>query len=262
LPVTRTIALALLVALVPAAALSQRASSPAPPRAIVTEVRGLAQAESPGAAIRKVRTLDWFTDGTRLSTGAAGSMVVVFQNGVRTRLGERSQVLVAADGPAEAKGIVETLPPVPPLPQVEAVPLEGPATRINAVRVRGEAFARLLPDGAAVLADGARLEFVPEQEFSSYAISIERTDGSIAFEKTTTATSIDVPPGVLTPGAQYHWHVQAQDPLGHRVRASARFETLTSEQSARRQALRQHLGTNPDHAAFLAEIDRSLGLSR
>jgi hypothetical protein len=212
--------------------------------------------------MRKVRTLDWFTDGTRLSTGAGASIVVVFENGARTRLGERSRLLVAGHGPAEATGHVETLPPVPPLPQVRAVPLEGPATRINAVRVRGDGFARLVPDGAAVVADTARLEFAPEQEFSSYAISIERADGLIAFEKTTTATSVDVPAGVLTPGSQYHWHVQAQDPLGRRVRGSARFETLSSEQSARRQALRQHLGTNPDHAAFLAEIDRSLGLSR
>jgi hypothetical protein len=228
----------------------------------VTEVRGQAKAESPGVATRHVRPLDWFADGTRLSTGAGASIVVVFSNGARTRLGERSQVLVAADGPVDAKGRVETLPSVPPLPQVRAVPLEGPATRINAVRVRADGFSRLLPDGAAVLADAARLEFAPEREFSSYAISIERDDGSIAFEKTTTATAVDVPAGALIPGARYHWHVQAQDPLGRRVRGSARFETLTGEQSARRQALRQHLGTSPDHAAFLAEIDRSLGLSR
>jgi hypothetical protein len=187
---------------------------------------------------------------------------VVFQNGVRTRLGRRSRLRVTANGPADAKGIVEGLDPVPPLPPVSAVALDGPGIRVNAVRVRAEAFALLHPDGVAVVADRVQLQFEPAREFSSYAVSVEQEDGSIAFETITSITSVDVPPGVLQPGSRYYWRVAAADPLGRSVRGHGRFVTLTSEQAVRRAELRRHLGSSPADVAFLAAIDRSLGLAR
>jgi len=253
---------AFIAVLTPLTTMAQRAKADSRPVAIVTEVHGNVWAETAGPGKQEARTFDWFSAGAVLSTDAGATMVVVFESGKRTRLGERSRIRVTADGPADARGITEPLTPVPPLPHVSVVTLEGPATRINAVRVRGDAFARLHPDGSALIADQARLQFEPVREFSSYAITIEREDGTLAFDTTTSATSIDVRPGVLQPGTQYYWRVAAQDPLGRVVRGTGRFVTLTSEQVTRREELRRHLGSSPADLALLAEVDRSLGLVR
>ena len=258
--IRRSLVLVALLALpAPPPVLSQRAAAVSSPVALVIEVHGTVWADVDGRKA-PARTFDWFTAGTALSTEDGSTAVVVFENGARVQLGERARIRVTANGPAQTKGLVRTLAPVPPLPRVSAVTLEGPATRINAVRVRGDAIAQLHPNDAAVLADRTQLRFEPAREFGSYAIAIEREDGTIAFETTTSAAVVDVPAQVLQPGARYYWRVAAQDPLGRVVRGSARFVTLTSEQWARREALRQHLEFSPSNLAFLTAIDRSLGL--
>jgi hypothetical protein len=263
LTIVRPLVLTALAAiLTPLPASAQEAKLDTRPLAIVTEARGETWAQPPGGRKLEVGPLDWAVGGTILATGGDASMVVVFQNGMRTRLGEHSRLRVTADGPADATGSAHALPRVPALPQVGLVSLEGPATRINAVRVRGEAFARLHPDGAGVMAEAARLEFEPVREFSSYAISIEREDGTIVFETTSSATSIDVPPGLLRHGTPYYWRVSARDPVGGNVRGAGRFVTLTAEQAARRGALQRQLASSPAELPWLAEIDRSLGLLR
>lgn len=239
---------------------SQGDRADARPVAIVTSVEGQATAEAPGTAKRPIRELDWFTAGTLLSTSAKGSLVIVFQNGKRIRLDERSRLRVGPDGPIDMTGSTHELPAVPPLPDVGVVKLAGPASRINAVRVRADAFAKMEPDGSAVLADAAHLTFEPRRDFAQYEVTIERDDGTLAFETKTNDTSVKVPGGALHPGAVYVWHIQALDALGGRVRGSARFVTLTSEQVARRRALRDYFGSREPNAALLQEIDRALEL--
>jgi hypothetical protein len=239
---------------------SQGDRSHARPVAIVTSVEGEATAETPGMAKHRIRDLEWFTAGAVLTTGSKASLVVVFQNGTRIKLDDRSRFRVAPEGPVDVTGSIQELPAVPPLPDVGVVKLAGPASRINAVRVRADAFATMEPDGAAVLADAAHLEFESTRDFTQYELTIERDDGTLAFETKTLTTSIKVPSGVLHPGALYVWHIQALDPLGRRVRSSARFVTLTSEQVARRRALKEHFDSREPNTAFLQEIDRALGL--
>jgi hypothetical protein len=210
-----------------------------------------------------LKTLGWQTEGIVISTGERSSMTIVFLNGRRATAGERSSLKISAEGPIDVRGTVTPLAAIPPLPEVRPVVFETASTRISAVRVRGDAFERLQPDGeAATVSHETRLEFEPVSRMSIYEIEIVGEDGARLYRTTTKETHVDVPGDVLTPGRRYYWSVEARDALGRVVRGSARFVTLSREQVGRRASLTQALASSPDHLLFLAEIDRSLGLFR
>lgn len=230
------------------------------PVAIVATIDGRAWANEPGHEKRDVRLFDWFAPETSLSTDENATVVLVFQGGTRVQVEGNSDVRITSTGAIASTGTVRRLSPVPPLPVLSPATLAGPATRINAVRVRGGGVLRMHPDEATVRASAARLEFEPVREARSYRVMVEGEDASTVFEATVAQTSVDVPDGVLAPGTQYHWRVIARDPLGRTSQRTVRFATLTRDQEVRRQALRDHLRGSAADLAFLAEIDRALGL--
>jgi hypothetical protein len=97
---------------------------------------------------------------------------------------------------------------------------------------------------------------------SRYSVEVEDEAGRRVIARETSDTELVVPRGVFQSGATYYWRVQTIDRAGAPARGSSQFTTLPHEQVQLRDALRRTVASEggADSLAFLAEIDRRLGL--
>jgi hypothetical protein len=232
------------------------------PVAIVLKLSGAAEASLPGAdEPTPVELLDWFPQGTELATLEGASLELAFRSGARWRLGSSSAARLAVEGPEETRGPVERLPDLAQAPAPAAAhPDQVAGAALTAVRIRGQGFSVLYPDGGARTVAGAtRLYFQPELPFDRYRVGVEDEDGRLLLDLETKESLVEVPPGVLEPGATYYWTVRTRDALGHLIWEEARFETLPPELEAGRQALLRYPEAQAP-PAMVAAMDQELGL--
>jgi len=235
------------------------------PVALASLVSGSVSVVEPGRERRVVGRFDWLPPGALVEVAVGSSVTLAFATGTRFELGPGSRATLVVGGLGDSSGPVSVLPPLPPLPRIQLAPA-GRADRTMAVRTRGTRITGLYPaDDAAALADEVVLRFSPVAGAASYRLEIEGEDGTSVFRVETVSTTVKVSAGVLKAGMRYQWTVRTiggtsmdQGPL---ARGDADFSTLSSETLTARARLREAFaGSDAPSLAFLAEIDRELGL--
>ena len=235
------------------------------PIAIVYGLSGAASVRVPPArAPRPAQRFEWLPAGAEVEVAEGGTLLLAFASGSRYELGGGTAVTLAApSGFGASRGPVRALPSVSPLPRLPGLAAEAkPGARAGALRVRGTRIVGLYPaDEANVLPDEAVLFFESLPGTPRYKVRVEDEIGATVFEAEVGTSSVVVSPGVLKPGARYHWTVRS---LGESAsaRGEADFGVVTRESLAAREALRHSLEglADPESRALLAEVDGQLGL--
>jgi hypothetical protein len=234
------------------------------PVAIVYSLSGEASLAAPGTARRPLRLFDRLSAGTKVEVGTGSRVALAFVNGRRYELGEQSGVKIGTKDLVSRSGPVRTLPRVPPLPRLAPIAAEDrPGARAGAVRVRAERIAGLYPrDGAASLADRARLVFRPFEGVERYQVEVRDDHGRTIYQVEVDTSQVLVPTGILQPGTSYYWAVRTLDRPGAIAAGEAAFVTLPEQTSRSREALRAAIGPTGDGEAqqLLSAVDLNLGL--
>jgi hypothetical protein len=260
----RVIAAIALVVLAPYPAAGGQQPKPASV-AIVAALTGTAWVTIPGdRGATALRLFQWLPAKALIEVGKESGLTLVFSSGARYELGATAKVTAGTDAVASSSGPVRVVEAVPPLPRIAPIAAESRAgSRPGAVRIRGTTITRLYPDArATALADTTVLRFMPLPDASRYQVDVHTDFGASVFRTETQLPTVTIAPGVLKPGAKYHWEVRTLDRIGQAARGAAEFVTLDAEAVQARTTLKQSLEAAGDAAslALLAEIDRSLGL--
>jgi hypothetical protein len=236
-------------------------AEPKPPACVAYAGTGTAFVEAPDLARREARVPEWLTPGTRVSMSTSGRLLLVFFGGARYELGPDASASVTERGLEKMAGPIRQLPALPVLPRPEGLAsLAG--TPAGAVRVRaGEPLVVSPAAGERVPADEAIISFGPSAGARA-TIHIEDEAGHELLQVETRSTRLEVPAGVLRPGQRYYVRVRAFGAGGDVHSGESAFETLTAESEKARRALRSAVVAlaEPETAALLAAIDRSLGV--
>ncbi|HKV10233.1 MAG TPA: CHAT domain-containing protein [Thermoanaerobaculia bacterium] len=120
---------------------SPEASGPRPPEpvAIVYSLAGEAVLSAPGTARRPLRPFERLPAGAVVEAGPGSRVALVFANGRRYELGERSRAALGRADLSSRVGTVRALSRVPPFPILAPITAKDrPGSRAGAVRIRGE----------------------------------------------------------------------------------------------------------------------------
>ena len=246
------------------------AEAAAAPVAIVAALSGSGTLHASGASA-ELRLFDRLAVGDVVSLAADATAVVAFVNGNRFEVQGGGTVTVGQVELQTERGVVNALKPVGTVPAVAAIPAaHSPGRRSGAIRVRsgslwGAEVENLYPrDGAASLACATKLTFTSVVSATEYRVDVEDELGETVFQAETRSPEVIIPGGVLKPDTEYYWRVRT---VGRRLdggRGEALFVTLSAENAAAREAIRQRVEAEGGDGALLllAEVDRSLGLYR
>jgi hypothetical protein len=237
----------------------------AEPIAIVYGLTGQASVKTPSAAAKRpAQRFEWLPAGAEIEVASGASVLLAFASGARYELGGGSRATLSAPGGFGASsGPVRALPSVPPFPRIESLAAEArPGARAGALRLRGLRIRGLYPcDDASVLPNETVLSFEALPGTPRYKVQVEDETGNTVLDVEVATSSVVVSPGVLKPGARYHWTVRS---LGGSAsaRGEADFNVLTAEGLAARDELRRSLEgpADAEGLALLAEVDSRLGL--
>jgi hypothetical protein len=256
---------AILLAVLPLPAFAQEhAASEAV--AVVSSVTGSVTLTAQADKKSPVRLFDWLPAGSVLESAAGSNVTLVFADGRRYEIVEKSRVSLGPAGPKAAAGSVRPLEAVPPMPRLVAISASHVGARSGAIRVRQGSdlhFRNLYPNGASVtLPDSTVLSFAPIDGASRYRVELEDASGKTVFDAETPLSGVRVPAGILRPESRYYWKVRTIERSGPSVRGESEFVTLGEEDILRRAAVRAVLEKRSDieSLALMAEIDRRLEL--
>lgn len=255
----------LLFAVLPLVALAQ--DHPATEAvAVVTSVSGDVTASALPDKKFPVHLFDWLLAGSTIESGASSRLTLVFADGRRYEIPERSRVSLSAAGPKSLAGSVHSLRAVPPMPRLVAVISSRVGERSGAIRLRQGSdlhFRTLYPNANSLtLPDNTMLRFASIEGASRYRVELEDESGKTVFDAETQLLAVAVPTGILHPGSHYYWKVRTIERMGPSVRGESEFATLGEEDIQRRAAVRAVLEKEGDvqSLALMAEIDRRLEL--
>jgi len=234
---------------------------------VVSSVSGSATLIAPTNRKGPVSRFDWLPTGAVLATDAGSSVTLIFADGSRYEIGEKSRITVTPGGPKPMGNSIHRLEGVPPIPRLAAL-ADGQhlGARSGAIRVRqgsGERVQNLYPNVASVsIPDHTSLRFSPVKGASRYRVEVEDDSGKTILDLQTELTTVLVPPTILRPGSSYYWKVRTVERVGPSVHGESEFDTLSQEDLQRRAALQAVLQQQGDASslATLADVDRRLGL--
>jgi hypothetical protein len=235
--------------------------------AVVTNLSGHASVLTPAGEKNAISLFSWLPAASVIETSAASALTLVFANGNRYEVSERTRLSLARSGPNILTGSVRALDPLPPIPRLAAIANAVQAgARAGAIRLRGKSGARIhnmyprfdtksLPDHTIL-----RFDAVPGA--TRYVVKLEDESGHSVFDAATQLTAIAVPAGVLQPGSRYLWEFCTVDRTGSPVQGEEEFSTLSEEDIRQRAALYAALQKQDDAAslALMADVDQRLGL--
>jgi hypothetical protein len=258
-------ACAVLFAVLPLIALAQDRIAPEAV-AVVTSVSGNIAVTAQAVKKSPVHLFDWLPVGSVIESDAGSSLTLVFADGRRYEIAEKSRVSLSAAGPKSSTGTVRTLDAVPPMPRLVAMSASHLGTRSGAIRVRQGSelhFRNLYPFGdSRTLPDNTVLRFAPIEGTSRYRVELEDESGKTVFDAETQLSAVAVPAGILRTDSRYYWKVRTIERSGPSVRGESEFATLGEDDIRRRAAIRAVLEKRSDleSLALMAEIDRRLEL--
>jgi hypothetical protein len=234
---------------------------------VVTSVSGNATLVAPTNRKGPVSRFEWLPAGAVLATDAGSSVTLIFADGSRYEIGEKSRITVTPGGPKPMGNSIHRLEGVPPIPRLAAL-AEGQhlGARSGAIRVRqgsGDRVQNLYPNATSVsIPDHTSLCFSPVKGASRYRVELEDDSGKTILDSQTELTTVVVPPSILRPGSSYYWKVRTIERVGPSVHGESEFDTLSQEDLQRRAALQEVLQRQGDASslATLADVDRRLGL--
>jgi hypothetical protein len=264
LPPNRTLP-AILIAVLPLAAFAQERTAPEAV-AVVTSITGNVTLTAQADKKSPVHLFDWLPAGAVIESAAGSRVTLVFADGHRYEVAEKSRVSLGPAGPKSAAGSVRPLEAVPPMPRLVAISASRAGALSGAIRLRQGSnlhFRNLYPSGSSVtLPDSTVLHFAPIEGASRYRVELEDESGKTVFDAETPLSAVMVPAGILRPGSHYYWKVRTIESLGPSVRGESDFATLEEEDIHRRAAVRAALEKKNDveSLALMAEIDRRLEL--
>jgi hypothetical protein len=238
-------------------------SASKPIAGLISELSGEASIRSSaGAKAGSAQRFAAIDIGTIVATGPKSRAVIVLAGGQRFELGSNARATIAATRLTATSGPVNELPALSPLPKLVALDESGPKGPAGGIRLRGTEMVGLRPADSVTLPERTILRFTPVAGASRYGLEIEDVAGQRIFSAESTTASVSVPAGILAPQSVYYWTVRTLDKAGATVRGAAEFRTLSSEDGRLRQALRGSIDddVHGDALAFLAEVDRRLGL--
>jgi hypothetical protein len=255
----------MLFAVLPLAAFAQERAAPEIV-AVVTSITGNITLTAQADKKVPVHLFDWLPAGSVIESAAGSNVTLVFADGRRYEIVEKSRVSLGAAGPKSAAGSVRPLEAVPPMPRLVAISVSHAGAKSGAIRVRQGSdlhFRNLYPNGASVtLPDSTVLRFAPIEGALRYRVELEDESGKTVFDAETPLSAVTVPTGILRPGSRYYWKVRTIERSGPSVRGDSEFATLGEEDIRRREAVRAALEKKNDveSLALMAEIDRRLEL--
>jgi len=234
---------------------------------VVTSVTGSAILVAPTDRKGPVSRFDWLPASAVLETDPGSSVTLIFADGSRYEIGEKSRITVTMGGPKPLGNAVHRLETIPPIPRLAAL-ADGQhlGSRSGAIRVRqgsGIRVQSLYPNAASVsIPDNTSLHFAPVEGASRYRVELEDETGKTILDVQTELTTLAVPHGILRPGSAYYWKVRTVERVGPSVHGESEFATLSQEDMQRRAALQAALLQQGDASslATLADVDRRLGL--
>jgi hypothetical protein len=234
---------------------------------VVTSVSGNATLSAPTNRKGPVSRFDWLPAGAVLATDQGSSVTLIFADGSRYEIGERSRITVTPGGPKPLGNTVHRLEGIPPIPRLAALAdAQHLGARSGAIRVRqgsGMRVQDLYPNAtSASIPDNTSLRFAPVEGASRYRVELEDDTGKTVLDMQTALTTLAVPHGILRPGSAYYWKVRTVERVGPSVHGESEFATLSQEDLQRRAALQAALQQQGDASslATLADVDRRLGL--
>jgi CHAT domain-containing protein/Tfp pilus assembly protein PilF len=232
------------------------------PVALTYQISGNALRTDPGRPAKPLRLYDHLPAGAVLELKPGCRLALAFITGKRYAIAGPARATLGKGDLAARSGDIRPLPSSPPLPHLAAIAEdEKPGPEAGAVNIRGGEIGGLFPrQGATTFVGATILRF--QSAAARYQVEIEDYRGNVIFHKVTESRSVDVPAGVLKPGASYHWTVKALDVPGPVARGEADFVTLSQEDAAARTRLREALVTlgDEDSRALLTAVDQALGL--
>jgi Bacterial Ig domain len=198
--------------------------------------------------------------GATLQVPAGALLRIAFVDGRRFALQGPARAEITREGLRVLSGTSRTLDPVPPLPHLPAVRMEGVGPRIAAPRLRGDTITALSPSGGAMVpSDEVVLRFAPVRGATKYAVEVLDAGGKSVLAQTTDSTAFTLPAGSLEAGHSYSWSVETADASGTKVRGTGSFATLAPSDVAAHRRLREDIRSlDPE---LLQALDRELGLS-
>ncbi|HEX6899049.1 MAG TPA: hypothetical protein VF789_05020 [Thermoanaerobaculia bacterium] len=194
-----------------------------------------------------VRLFDRLPSGAALKLDQGSRLELAFVNGRRYELGEGARVTLGTGDLSYRTGPVRPLPSVPPLPRLAPIAaVDRPGAKAGAMRIRAEEITGLYPDNeAATLAGATILRFNPIDGGLKYRVEVQDLQGNKIFEVETTASSVNIPAGVLRPGTRYGWTVRTIDREGPVAQGKADFVTLSADLERRLPYLQSPYRENP-----------------
>ncbi len=242
------------------------ASAAAPlPVAITYELAGEARHGGPGRPLQLMHLYDRLPAGTSIELAAGSRLALAFVSGKRYEISGPARATLGREDFVARSGGVRALPSVPPLPRLAPIAKEeNPGAGAGAIRIRGEEIDGLRPRGGAMILAGATvLRFRAASGAAHHRVEIENGRGTVIFRSTTEGSAVEVPAGILEPGARYHWTVTALDQPGPARRGEADFATLSRKTAEAREKWREAVEAMGDGGseALLAAVDHGLGLT-
>lgn len=265
--IMRSLSLAALLCTIPAAAARGQETKPREFVCVVTNISGQVSLLDPAGKKSPIHLFDWLPASSILETHAVSGLTLVYANGNRYEIGEKTRLSLTLGGPDTLGGSVRTIDPIPPIPRLAAIANSTQAgARAGAIRLRGgpeNNIRNMYPrSDCTSLPDSTVLRFDPIRDVSRYQVELMDESGRTFFDAETQSTALGVPVGVLRPSSRYHWRVRTTDHDGSPVQGEEEFSTLSEDNIQQRTALRDALQKRNDAAslALMADVDLRLGL--
>jgi hypothetical protein len=106
------------------------------------------------------------------------------------------------------------------------------------------------------------LSYEAPDDLAGATVFLEDNAGHVLLQVETRSSRLQVPQGVLRPGERYYLRVRGTGAGGEVHSGESTFETLSAEAEKARRDLRSAVLSlsEPESAALLAAVDRSLGV--
>ncbi|HEY0512265.1 MAG TPA: CHAT domain-containing protein [Thermoanaerobaculia bacterium] len=231
--------------------------------AIIYQISGETLQSAPGRSPEPLRLFDLLPAGAILELKPGSRLALAFVSGKRYEISGPAGATLGKGDLAARSGGVRSLPPAPPLPRLAPISEDDhPGLKAGAIRIRREEIEALSPrNGATTLASATVLRFQTASGAARCQVEIEDAGGTMIFRAVTEA-AVNVPAGLLAPGASYHWTVKALDRPGPAIQGEADFVTLARETAEARERLQRWVRDAgvADDLRLLEAVDRGLGL--